>query len=148
MKLRVHHFFDIIRDFGSGKEISPHPYGHSYHIIAEKIRNNPYVPVQLVIGCDDVCEGCNHKSNNQCTDTISHRKDFASKEEFNNHIDNRIMEVCKLNLQSFYTPIQLCNYTKTYINHAGYIYDGNDSDHTSQRIELVKRGLHYYLDKF
>ena len=37
MELRIHHIFDIIRDFGSNKTFEKHAFGHSYHFIAEKI---------------------------------------------------------------------------------------------------------------
>ncbi|WP_321372698.1 hypothetical protein [uncultured Draconibacterium sp.] len=96
MKIRIHHFFDIIRDFGSGKEITPHPHGHSYHRIAKLIDNDATIEMELLIASDAICEGCSHLVNGICDDIITHRTDFSGKEDFNNHLDVRIMEVCGL----------------------------------------------------
>lgn len=146
MQLRIHHFFDIIRDFGKGKPIVPHPYFHSYHLVAEEIRNNPCLPIKLVLSCDAICKGCLQISDNHCLDTISHRRDFTLKEDFNNFIDLRIMEVCKLSCERIYTPLELCQSGEDYLKNAEYIYEGNDAAHTVQRKLLVNRGLDYYLN--
>jgi hypothetical protein len=76
MELRIHHFYDIIRDFGIGKEIVPHPYGHSYHKSAWHIRNNPNIKIKIVMSVDDTCDGCVHIVHQQCSDVIHHRSDF------------------------------------------------------------------------
>jgi len=144
MKLRIHHFFDIIRDFGIGKKFDPHPYQHSYHKIATLIYNNPKLEIELVVDSDVVCEGCIHLTGGHCNDTISHRSDFTSKEAFNNHLDARIIDVCEIDVSKKYSPKQLVKMADIYIQNIRFIYEGNDAEHTEQRKQNVILGLEDY----
>ena len=147
MDIRIHHFFDIIRDFGSGKIITPHQSLHAYHKVAEQIRENPNIELNLVIQSDDVCTGCIHLETSVCDDTISHRKDFTEKEDFNNFLDKRIVDICGFQLAAKYSPELLCNLAHKYIDNIELIYEGNDIPHTLLRKENVIRGLKYYSKK-
>lgn len=144
INLRIHHFFDIIRVFGKKRVIESHPYQHSFHKIAECIRANPNLKIKIVTRCDNVCEGCIYYKNGHCEDRIKHRKDFILKEEFNNHIDKRIMKKCSIKEREIFTPIQLCQKAKLYLNNIDFIYSGNDLWHTQRRKEDVIKGLKYY----
>ena len=144
MDLKIHHFYDIIRDFGRGKEILPHPYGHSYHQIARMIRDNPGIQIRLVIGPDDICEGCEMLQEGRCIDSISHRRDFLSKEDFNDHIDRKIMKVLSLGEGDTLTPQELCLFAKSYLANIEWIYEGNDPEHTAERKKNVIAGFRYY----
>ena len=148
MKIRIHHFFDIIRDFGSGKKIVPHPHGHSYHIVAEQIRENANLELELVIASDEICKGCSHLINGVCDDKITHRIDFKGKEDFNNHLDRRIMQACNLDSFTKYSPEKLCKIATKYLKNIEYIYEGNDPEHTLIRKENVLKGLQYYVQKY
>ena len=147
MKIRIHHFFDIIRDFGSDKKIVPHPSLHAYHKVAEQIRENPNIEFELVFQSDAVCTGCVHLEKYICDDTISHRKDFVLKEEFNNYLDRRIFEICGIQISKKYSPKYLCEITHKYIANIEFIYEGNDIEHTELRKQNVIRGLNYYSEK-
>ncbi len=147
INLRIHHFFDIIRAFGKGENnLSPHPYGHSFHKIAMIIRNNPDLKIKNVIGCDSVCEGCVHYKKDYCDDSIDYRKDFVLKEKFNDQIDKRIIEKCSIKKGEILTTIQLCEKAKLYLDNIEFIYSGNDLWHTEQRKEDVSKGLKLYLE--
>lgn len=146
INLRIHHFFDIIRVFGKGKSgLFPHPYGHSFHKIAEIIMSNPSLKIKNVIECDSVCDGCVHYKNGHCDDSISYRKDFASKEKFNDRIDKRIIEKCLIKEGEILTPVQLCEKAKLYLDNIEFIYSGNDLWHTEQRKRDVSKGLKFYF---
>lgn len=147
MKIKIHHFFDMIRDFGSNKKIVPHPHLHSYHSIAEIIREDANVELELVVGADEVCSTCSHLINKKCDDIITHRTDFAGKEDFNNHLDNRIMEICGLQVSEKFTPKKLCEISNKYLENIDFIYEGNDAEHTLQRKKNVMLGLNYYSQK-
>jgi hypothetical protein len=147
MRLRIHHFFDIIRDFGSGKEIVPHQHGHAYHLVAVQIRNLPEMKFELILASDEVCNGCKHLVDGVCDDIITHRKDFYGKEDFNNYLDTRIMHVCGLDLSKIYSPKELCGIAWKYILNIEFIYEGNDLLHTLKRKENVIKGLKYYSEK-
>jgi hypothetical protein len=145
IKLRVHHFYDIIRDFGSGKKIEPHPYGHSLHKIARLILSKPNLGIKIVVSCDSICVGCSHYKTGHCDDTVTQRKDFTLKEEFNDYIDRRIMDKCQIKEGSVLTPIQLCRKAKDYLDNINYIYLGNEDWHTKERKENVIKGVEHYL---
>ena len=147
MNIRIHHFFDIIRDFGSGKIIVPHPSLHAYHKVAEQIRENPNIELKLVVQSDEVCTGCVHLEKSICDDTISHRKDFLLKEEFNNYLDKRIIDVCGFEYSEKYSPKLLCKLAYKYIENIEFIYEGNDASHTFLRKQNVIKGLKYYSEK-
>ena len=147
MNIRIHHFFDIIRDYGIAKEFTPHPYMHAYHIVAEIIRDNPDLELELIKGSDMVCKGCIHLINNSCDDIITHRADFTGKEEFNNHLDNRIIDVCQVELSKKYSPKKLCEIAHKYLESIDFIYEGNDLGHTLARKENVLKGLIYYSER-
>ncbi len=144
MRLRIHHFFDIIRDIGKGKTFTPHPYYHSYHKVAIQILENPELKLIIVTESDNVCNGCIHLAGKMCDDIITHRKDFTSKENFNNFLDERIIEVCGIDPSVLQTPRTLCLYGKPYLDNIFYIYEGNDISHTETRRRDVANGLREY----
>jgi len=144
MKLRIHHFFDIIRDFGAGKEFHPHPYHHSYHTVANIILNDPLIKIEIVKESDSVCEGCIKLKGSVCTDIITHRKDFTGKEAFNNYLDTKIMEVCGIKLNNIETPASLIRLSEKYISNIQFIYAGNDKEHTEIRRVNVLKGVDFY----
>ncbi|MFC1726970.1 DUF1284 domain-containing protein [Patescibacteria group bacterium] len=144
VRLRVHHFYDVIRDFGVGKKIEPHPDGHSFHRIAQLIRSNPKLKIKIVVDYDSICDGCSHLKGGHCDDVVNHRKDFKLKEEFNNYVDRRIMDRCQIKEGEILTPFQLCQKAKCYLDNIGLVYLGNDEWHTKGRKKNVNKGLKYY----
>ncbi|HLF35465.1 MAG TPA: DUF1284 domain-containing protein [Cyclobacteriaceae bacterium] len=146
MRLRIHHFFDIIRDIGKGIEFEPHPYGHSNHIVARKIRDGEVSEIELVMGCDDICERCVHKVNGHCDDAI-HHKGFSGKEEYNNFLDSRIMEVCGLHEHDILMPCELLARGMLYAGKMEWIYSVNDPEHTAGRKMDFLKGLKILPEK-
>ncbi len=148
IKLRIHHFFDIIRDFGMGKDIKPHTYHHSYHKVAKMIWQHPETKVEIVVGTDQVCEGCIHLVGNSCNDIITHRKDFTLKEKFNNYLDFMIIKICEIDVSQKYTLRSLLQFSDKYLDNIEFIYEGNDAQHTAKRKENVLKGVKLYNAKF
>ena len=145
--LRIHHFYDIIRDFGRNTGFRPHPYGHSYHKIAEAVWNNPNLYIKIISEADDTCTGCMHLKGKSCNDFIYHREDFRSKEKFNDHIDGKIMKVCSINENDVFSVTELCRKARLYLDNIIWIYEGNDPDHTESRKLSVINGLEKFLQK-
>lgn len=141
MKLRIHHLFDIIRDFGSGKIFEKHDYGHSYHTIAQKIRDDKAIEIKLVIAQDDICENCIKLVDGDCIDSINHRKDFDKKEVFNNYLDNRIMKILNLQEHEVVNLEEIVKRSDSYLDKIEYIYAGNDENHTLMRKSHVIKGV-------
>jgi hypothetical protein len=144
MRIRIHHFFDIIRDIGSGKNFAPHPYQHSYHLVAQQIMQNPNLKIIIVSAADSVCQGCIHLKDNNCDDILTHRPDFTSKQDFNDYLDQRISLICKIQPLKWYTPKELCIKGKSYLEKIESIYVGNDADNTQIRKENVLKGVQIY----
>lgn len=118
-------------------------YGHSYHTVAECIRENPEVGMNLIICADSVCTGCVHLKNGICTDKIK-KPGFRLKHNYNKYLDRKIMKKLDLNEYEVKMPVELCRIAWKYLNNILSIYDLNDPDHTAKRKELVTKGLHYY----
>lgn len=147
LSLRIHHFYDIIRDFSKEEDIRPHPYGHSYHKVAELLWSSPDVEIKMIVDIDGICDGCEQLENDTCKDRIGHRKDFVSKHSFNNFIDSRIMEACLIQKGSIVTPVELCRKAGQYLKKIDWIYKGNDPEHTQLRKANVLKGLIKYSKK-
>jgi hypothetical protein len=144
MKLRIHHFFDIIRDFGKKDDFKPHHYSHSYHLVANKIMVNPHLEIEIIRKCDDVCEGCIHNKDLHCNDSI-HRSDFPGKEKFNDYIDSRIMLKCNIADDYILTPLEILHKAQNYIDHIEWIYEGNDPQATLERKINLQKGISAYF---
>ncbi len=144
MKLRIHHFYDMIRDYGRKQPIIAHPYGHSYHKIAKLILIDPNDSIELVLSCDAICEGCSCLEDGHCLDKIGHRADFQDKEKFNNHIDERIMKACGLKIGDKVSPKVLIEKTNSYLDKIEWVYEGNDKEHTANRKKYLVKGIEKY----
>lgn len=140
-KIRIHHFFDIVRDYGNEKAMIPHPYGHSYHLVGKRIIAGEIKEMQLVVESDDICNNCNKLVCKHCIDTISHREDFKLKEQFNNYLDNRIMKTLGLKKGQIVTFTELIDTSHLYLDNIEDIYIGNDLDHTKIRASNVEKGI-------
>ncbi len=92
IRIKPHHFLDIVRDFGVGVEFRPSPYGHAAHLVAEKVLADRQVMLELVLGIDDICEPCKNHVDGHCIDTTTTTGEVTSKEEWNLTIDNRLFE--------------------------------------------------------
>jgi len=141
VQLRIHHVFDIIRDIGAGREFTPHPYGHSYHLLADRLRREGDLQIRLIIENDEICRGCTHLSGGQCTDTISHRTDFSMKQDFNDYLDRRILSCLGIDAGLVLPFRELLSLGGRYLDQIEEIYRGNDRDNTLRRAENVRRGL-------
>ena len=139
--LRIHHFFDIIRDYGSVKLLQEHVYGHSYHLIGNEIFENRIKKIRLVIKNDDICERCKYLSFGECTDTIQHRSDFKCKEEFNNYLDTKIMNCMGYKEGQIVEINDIIDQSDKYLDSIFDIYAGNDIRHTEQRKQNVSSGI-------
>lgn len=141
MKLRIHHIFDMIRDKGCEKALEPHPYGHSYHAVAQELFAGKAEPIELVVENDDVCRGCAMLKEGRCVDTIDHRRDYTSKQEFNDYLDRRIMKIMALTEHEKITLPEILEIAERYIENITVIYEGNDLPHTELRRQNVLSGI-------
>lgn len=145
--IRIHHFFDIIRDFGIFTEIPANKvYQHSYHTVACLIRENPDIRMQIVLGADSVCQGCIHKVNNSCNDLLTRKKGFTMKNDYNDYLDKRIMEACGISIGQIMTPKEICILSNKYIDNIESIYTIDDDDYISKKKTEFIAGLRNYTE--
>lgn len=147
-ELRIHHFFDIMRDYGSGKSLNKHAYGHSYHIIGNELFENEISTIKVVVKNDDICEKCVKLDQGKCTDTIQHRSDFLYKEEFNDYLDTKIMNCMGYEDGQTIEVKDIVADACKYLDNIFELYDGNDLEHTELRKQNVAKGIEKKTDEF
>jgi len=131
----------MLRDLGAGKAPSAHEYGHSYHLLAEKLYAMKSGNIRLIINNDDVCCHCSQLKDGYCIDRIDHRRDFTMKELFNNYLDARIMETMGFLDNETVTLQIILDKSNLYVDNIFTLYDGNDESHTLKRKENVIKGI-------
>ena len=92
IRIKPHHFLDIVRDYGAGAELTPSPYGHAVHVVAEKVLADRRVTLDLVSGIDDICEPCKNHVDGHCIDTTTTTGEVTSKQEWDLTINTRLFE--------------------------------------------------------
>jgi hypothetical protein len=145
LPIRIHHFFDIIRDLGTGEKIMPDTnYKHSYHSLANTLRDSPDINMKIVIGVDSVCEGCIHKVKGKCDDPLTIKKGFTMKHDYNNWLDQRILVKFDLTEGQIVTPGKICRSAYKYIDNIYNIYEADSKEEIDTRKKEFIEGLKFY----
>jgi hypothetical protein len=84
---------------------------------------------------------CKKLSLERCTDSIHHRSDFTSKEEFNDYLDTRIMKSMDYEVGQIVEVKDIIKNADKYLDAIFDIYKGNDIDHTRLRKQYVFLGI-------
>jgi hypothetical protein len=104
LQLRPHHILDIISDYGKGIEYEPHPYGHSQHIVAPRLLSNLDLKIRLVVGADDICDGCEHlMPDGKCKDVLAQLNPSPSKQAYNDVLDCHLLDYLSIEINSIIT---------------------------------------------
>ncbi|GKU24399.1 DUF1284 domain-containing protein [Clostridium folliculivorans] len=111
IKIKPHHFMDIIKLYGFGIEkfIPDRKYNHNFYLIANEILKDKNVKIEITIGKDDICMPCKYIKNDICQDFITHIQYIKSKDEWNKIIDKRILEYAELQVNQILSAYELCN---------------------------------------
>jgi hypothetical protein len=145
MTIRIHHFFDIIRDLRTGEKIIPDTnYKHSYHSVANTLRDSPDIKMKIVIGADSVCDGCIHNLNGICDDPLTIKKGFSMKYDYNNWLDKRILGIYNLSEGQVITPAKICKSADKYIDNIYNIYVVDSKEDVDVRKKEFIEGLKFY----
>ena len=145
MKIRIHHFFDVIRDLRNGNKIlADTNYRHSYHSIASTLIDSPDIKMKIVVGIDSVCDGCIHNMEGKCDDPLTIKKGFTMKHDYNNWLDKRILEKFNLSEGKIVTPVKLCKSAHKYIDNIYQIYELDPKEEIDARKKEFIEGLKYY----
>jgi len=141
MQLRPHHIIDIVTSFEPGREIKPHPYGHSQHIVAKKILENLDTEIQLVIANDAICRGCKYlKPDGQCSDVLAQLNPSPSKQAYNDVLDHRLLDYLKLKPNAVMTVREYLEIVNEKVPGIERICTHPKEDE-KKRLERLERGL-------
>jgi hypothetical protein len=149
LRVKPHHFIDIISAFGEGQTLfEPHAYGHAVHTVAAAVLADRNVLLEITLNADDICAPCSHNVEGACDDTIdtSFRPDApGSKGEWNLIIDKRwserldLLEGDRLVARAFVLRLE---------NRMGDItdiYREIPADMTAKRKENIQKGIDFFL---
>ena len=145
IRVKPHHFIDILASFGAGQtRFEPHPYGHAVHTVAERVLKNPNVLLEMELGADDICEPCKHNVKGLCDDTIdtSFRPQAPkSKREWNLLIDQRWCERLRLKQGDQLTAREFVLRLRDLAGDITDIYREIPADRTADRARKMNAGI-------
>ncbi|MDY7011564.1 MAG: hypothetical protein SVV80_12555 [Planctomycetota bacterium] len=148
IRIKPHHFVDIITEFGAGVRFEPHPYGHAVHIVAEHILGDRDAVLEMELGADDICKPCKHNINGLCDDTIdtSYRPDAPSaKRKWNLLLDRRWCDRLEVRQGDRITARALCERLRDFAGDITDIYREIPADMTAKRAGNLKEGISRFL---
>ncbi len=148
IRIKPHHFVDIITGFGAGTRFEPHPYGHAVHTVARHILENRDVLLEMELGADDICKPCIHNIDGLCDDTIdiSFRPTAPpAKREWNLLIDRRWCERLSFKQGDRLAARQFCERLRDHAGDITDIYREIQADRTADRTVNLKEGIDKFL---
>jgi hypothetical protein len=149
IRIKPHHFVDILRAFGEGQTaFEPHPYGHAVHLVAERVLRERDAMLEMELGADAICEPCVHNVGGLCDDTIdtSFRPDApASKREYNLRIDERWCARLALAQGHRLTARELCRRLADGMGDLRDIYRENPPERVAAREAALRAGIASFL---
>lgn len=96
MRARPHHLIDIITQYGAGQPFEPCDYGHAVHSVAARVIGDPDTVIEFGVGADDICAPCKHLVGGRCDDRVPALGPAASKQEYNDALDQRLLEFLEM----------------------------------------------------
>lgn len=149
IKIKPHHFVDMIKLYGTGLEffIPDESYGHNFYGVGNEILKNPNIKMQFTMDCDDVCMTCKFRNNNICADTVTNLGEYISKDSYNKMIDGLLVSYLDLDITKTYTAKEYC---ELLYNRKEVIFDIwtlEPPENTKKRYNLFCEGCRRYLGK-
>lgn len=148
IRIKPHHFIDIVTSYGRGEKFEPHPYGHAVHTVAERILGNRDVMLVMELGADDICKPCKHNVNGRCDDVIdtSYRPNAPpGKQDWNLLIDRRWCERLTLSAGDRLTARQFCERLRDQAGDITDIYREIPAEMTAERAKALQAGVRRFL---
>lgn len=150
IRIKPHHFIDIITAYGDGKDApEPHPLGHAVHLVTARILANRDILLEMELGGDDICQPCTKNADGLCQDSIdtSFRPDApASKREWNLIIDRRWCERLEIAQGDRLTARDFCHLLRKRANDITDIYREIPAHLTADRRQKMEAGIQKYLE--
>jgi hypothetical protein len=140
-KIKPHHLLDLIRDLGSGRKHTPHPYGHDVHRLAALIAARPDIRFCLTEEYDAICIPCSKLKGGLCTDTTDTAGFLTTKDSYNRAIDKRLYQRLGLIEGQVVSVAEFCEVVRGKLGDINSIYLEADPEQTKIRAKNIGRGL-------
>lgn len=103
IKIKPHHLLDILKLHGKGIEefVKDIEFGHDFYKVANEIINLEVSEVIFTRDCDDICEPCKYRRDNECSDYVSFLDNY-SKDKLNKEIDDKLFKLLGLKEKESY----------------------------------------------
>jgi len=164
--LKPHHFLDIIKLYGAGTDFfvpeeeyvrqirgvrgKRREYHHDFNIAGNIVLENPLAVITLTVGVDDVCSPCKFLVDGKCTDKLSSQFTYPSKEEWNQIVDKRMLDVWDLKEGDEITAIALCQLSRDKFTPEVVLdaWRENTKEEALERAEYLIDGLKKYVKRY
>lgn len=148
IRIKPHHFFDIIKLYGKGIErfVPDEKYNHNFYGIANEIIGDHQVQIEITATADDICSPCKYSgAGGGCTDKIDPINDVESKDTWNKILDNRIIRYTKASESSRYTAHKYCEMLYSIKEHIHDVWKEESDSAKNFRYEAFCAGAQKYL---
>lgn len=147
IKIKPHHFMDIIKLYGAGIEefVPDEKMGHDFYRVANLIVNSSNIELNLTIEADDICKPCKMCNDNICIDKLEHIEKFDSKDAYNKTLDIRLINILKLDIDKIYSAKELCEIMLENHHHIFNVWIEESSMITQKRHDMFLAGAYKYL---
>ncbi|MFN8254917.1 MAG: DUF1284 domain-containing protein [Bacteroidales bacterium] len=148
IKIKPHHFFDIIKLYGKGIDIfyPDKQFNHDFYKIANTIVGNPKTEILLTIAADDICQPCNYLGKEKkCIDKINHIEGIDLKEKWNEIIDKRIIEKTGIGEGSKLSARDYCEILMRNLELVNYVWQEENVEQKKFRYNTFIIGARKYL---
>lgn len=147
VKIKPHHFMDIIKLYGSGitEFVPDEKMKHDFYKVANQIIQCPETRLELTIYGDDICLPC-VKYERECMDPLTHIQGFMRKNTYNQTLDTRIIDLYHLENKE-YSAFELCSILLNDKDNIFDVWKEEDDSVTQKRYSLFVTGAKLYLNR-
>ena len=153
IRLRPHHFVDIVDEFGRGKrQFLPHRYGHALHVVADRLLKDANLVLLITINADAICRGCIFNVDGTCEDVMP--EDYtcypgtpAKKEEWNRRIDKRWCSMLGISPGDERTAGEFCRLILRSRDRIGEIYSELPASMAREKGLFLEAGSRFLLTR-
>ncbi|MGE5557737.1 MAG: hypothetical protein ACM3WV_03910 [Bacillota bacterium] len=150
IKMRPHHFIDILVSIGEGqRKFEPVPaYGGSdLNLITHKIWNDRNIIFDFLIGADDICHPCRHNIDGVCNDTFQKNNRTFSKHRYNEELDIRWLNQLGFKEGMEMKARDFCKLVREKAGDMTSIYQHDTKEEVEIKKENLLKGIAVYLEE-
>lgn len=146
IKIKPHHFMDIIKLYGKGIEmfVPDEKMEHDFYKVANQVIKDKNTILQLTIFGDDICKPCKSYKE-ECIDPLTIIPGFTTKNEYNKTLDQRIIVLFHLDENKTYTAKELCTIYQNNHDLIFQVWKEEEDSITKKRHDWFVEGATKYL---